>query len=265
MRYTNFPNITQAIKGEDESGFSKYQIFMEIAIDFLRSFNEKPIMGIIPRLAYGFIADLVDFYVNKDINAFCVDFECHNPTTYKQALLTCFRELKDNDMLDNSFIYAHNVTSGRFVKGKSVVNAKDVLSFGFGFDAMGRRHRGLPPPKEGWPKIDTLPNKLRLFNKDDYGYYKILNVNEIRGMYPIDSSISIGTFTKRFSVRNPTMQRCEKLFNIEQLGLEAFRLRNIVKDYNPKEYLDMKPYVKKQDVKLIKRFRDDIFFRQKTL
>lgn len=214
------------------------------------------------------MADLVDFYVKNEVNAFFVDFECHNPITYKQPLLTCFRTLNENDMLDNSFIYAHNVSSGRFIKGRNVVNAKDVLSFGFGFDAVGRRHRGLTPPKEGWPKLDTLPNKLRLFNKNDYGYYKILNVNEIRGMYPVDSSIPVGVFTKNFSIKSSIIQRCEKLFNIEQMGLEAFRLRQIIKDFEPKEYLNNKPYVKKQDIKHIKRFRDKIFRRprsQKTL
>lgn len=258
------PRITATI--DDESKFDQYQIFLEEVIHFLRSNkHKKPVMGVIPRLAYAFVADLMEFYIDKDINAFYVDFEARNPTTFKQNLLPVFRTLAQHDMTEKSFIYAHNIDAGRIVRASDIVNAKDILSFGFGFDAMGRRHKARKMPKEVRQKLNTLPNRLRLFNKADYGYYRIMNPRKIREIYPSDSSFLINTFS---TGNIHLLRRYEKLFNTEQLGLEAFRVRQIVKDGVPTKYLATKNHVKKKHIKLIKRFKNDISkrkFDQKTL
>jgi hypothetical protein len=252
------PRITETI--DEKSKFDNYQIYLKEMINFLRrNSKEKPIMGVVPRLAYGFVASLMEFYIDEGINAFYVDFEARNPTTFKQNLLPVFRTLAQYEMADNSFIYAHNVDAGRFIKNTEVVDAKDILSFGFGFDAIGRRHKDKKLPKEYWQKLNTLPNKLRLFNKNDYGYYRISNSSRIREMYPSDSSISIDAFAMGLSESISTLRRYERLFNTEQLGLEAFRIRQIVKDFIPIKYLTHKRYVKKKNIKLIKRFKEDIF------
>jgi len=262
-----FPKITETI--DEKTKFDKYQTFLEEMIQFLRSnTHAKPIMGIIPRLAYGFVANLMEIYIDKGINAFYVDFEARNPTTFKQNLLPVFRTLAQHEMTDNSFIYAHNLDAGRFVKASDVVNAKDILSFGFGFDAMGRRHKNRKMPKKYWQQLNTLPNKVRLFNKDDYGYYRIQDSGRIREIYPFDPSVPINIFARGFSGNVPLLRRYEKLYNTEQLGLEAFRVRQIVKDSVPTEYLATKQHVKKKHIKLIERFKDDIFrkrFDQKSL
>ena len=262
-----FPKITETI--DQKTKFDKYQIFLEEMTHFLKSNKHaKPIMGIIPRLAYGFVANLMEFYIDKGINAFLVDFEARNPTTFKQNLLPVFRTLAQHDMTDSSFIYAHNIDAGRFVKASDAVNAKDILSFGFGFDAMGRRHKNRKMPRKYWRQLNTLPNKVRLFNKDDYGYYRILDSGRIREIYPSDSSVPINIFTRGFSGDVSLLRRYEKLYNTEQLGLEAFRVRQIVKDFVPTTYLAGKQHVKKKHIKLIKRFKYDIFrkqFDQKSL
>jgi len=261
------PKITETIS--EESKFDHYQIYLKEMIRFLRgNSKEKPIMGVVPRLAYGFVANLMEFYIEEGINAFYVDFEARNPTTFKQNLFPVFRALTQHDMIDNSFIYAHNVDAGRFVKASEVVDAKDILSFGFGFDAIGRRHKEKKMPKEYWQKLNTLPNKLRLFNKNDYGYYRIVNSHRIREMYPSDSSFPINTFSRGLSENISTLRRYERLFNTEQLGLEAFRIRQIVKDSIPTVYLNSKRYVKKKSIKLMKRFKDDLLrkrYEQKSL
>jgi hypothetical protein len=263
----NLPKITETIS--EESKFDHYQIYLREMIHFLRgNSKEKPIMGIVPRLAYGFVANLMGFYIDEGINAFYVDFEARNPITFKQNLLPIFRTLTEHEMTDNSFIYAHNVDAGRFVKVSEVVDAKDILSFGFGFDAIGRRHKKKKMPQEYWQKLDTLSNKLRLFNKNDYGYYRIVNSQKIREIYPADSSFSIDMFVRGLSENISTLRRYERLFNTEQLGLEAFRIKQIVKDSIPTRYLTGKRYVKEKNVKLMKRFKDDIYkkkYEQKNL
>lgn len=252
------PKITVTI--DDESKFDEYKIFLEGIIHFLKSNkHKKPIMGVVPRIAYAFVANLMEFYIDKGINAFYIDFEARNPTTFKQNLLPVFRTLAQHDMTDKSFIYAHNLDAGRIVKASDIVNAKDILSFGFGFDAMGRRHRDRKMPKEVRRKINTLPNRLRLFNKNDYGYYRILSQRGIREMYPSDSSIPLSIFSRGLS---RYIRRYEKLFNIEQLGLEAFRIRQIVKEFIPTQYLATKQHVNKKHIKLMKRFKDNIFRRK---
>jgi len=260
-----FPNITATINSESE--FDKYQIFLEEIISFLRSNkHDKPIMGLIPRLAYGFIADLIEFYIDKDINAFYVDLEARNPITFQSNLLPVFRTLKQHDMAEENFMYAHNVDAGRIGKSSDVVNAKDILSFGFGFDAIGRRHKRKPLPEKARQKIDTRINKLRLFNKDDYGYHRLSNPRRIRDMYPLDSSIPIDILSRGVLGNMRWLKRYEKLFNNEQMGLEAFRVRQIVKTDIPTEYLATKEHVKEKHVKLIKRFKDNVTkkrFKQK--
>jgi hypothetical protein len=91
-------------------------------------------------------------------------------------------------MAEENFIYAHNVDASRIGKASDVVSAKDVLSFGFAFDAMGRRHEKRALPEEARVKIDRSINRLRLFNKDDYGYHRISNPSRTRDIYPLDSS-----------------------------------------------------------------------------
>lgn len=262
-----FPKITETI--DDKNKFDQYQIYLEEMINFLRSnAHKKPIMGVVPRLAYAFLASLMEFYVDEGINAFYVDFEARNPTTFKQNLLPVFRTLAQHEMTDNSFIYAHNVDAGRFAKASDIVNAKDILSFGFGFDAMGRRHKDRKMPKKEWQKLNTIRNRLRLFNKEDYGYYRFMNPRMVREIYPSDSSVPINIFARGFVGNLRLLRRYEKLFNTEQLGLEAFRIRHIIKDFSPTRYLATKQHVKKKHIKLIKRFKNDIFrkkFDQKSL
>ncbi len=53
------------------------------------------------------------------------------------------------------------------------------------------------------------------------------------------------------------MKRYEKLFNMKQQGLEAFRVRQIVKNDSPINYLSTKEHVKKKHIKLIKKFKND--------
>lgn len=264
------PFIVKAVvKGE--SPFQDYLSFIRRSIEYLKSFNEKPIMGIVPDLGYGYLEELIKLYVEKNVNAFCIDLDCHTPVSHKPAILKCFRILKEYELLEKSLFYALNVNSGRFVKNKIVVNAKDVLSFGFGLDAMGRRHRVKYPSKETikklgpkWKPLDRKENKLRLFNKTDYGYYRAENANEIKN-YPLDSSIPLKTFTQKFSVIDPFILHSQKIFNMEQLGLEAFTIRNIIEDEIPIEYLERKQYVDPKDIKQIKGFKESVVHPQTSL
>lgn len=256
------PTITKNIR--DPIAFQAYFDFIKSCVEYLKSFNEKPIMGIIPNIAYGYLSELIELYINKDINAFCIDFDCHTAMSHKPALTKCFRVLQDYEQLDSSLIYALNVNSGRFIKNRMVVNAKDILSFGFGLDAIGKRHRNkidFRKIKEKlgskWQDLDRTENKARLFMKMDYGYYKAQNASAIPN-YPSDTSIPQSVFTDNFSVANLNTRHFEKIFNMEQLGLESSILRSIIKNDKPIKHLERKAYVDPKDIKQIRIFKENI-------
>ena len=96
-------------------------------------------------------------------------------------------------------------------------------------------------------------NRLRLFNKEDYGYYR-LGVSEIDEIYPIDSIIK----QESFGNENSDLRSLQKNFNLEQTGLEAIRLREIISNQEPKEYLSNKTQVKKEDYKKIIKMKKEI-------
>lgn len=247
-----------------DADFRDYLNFMKECIEYLKSFNQKPIMGLIPNIAYGYLSDLIKLYVEKDVSAFCIDFDCHTPMSHKPALTKCYRVLMEYDHLDASFFYGLNVNSGHFIRNKPVVNAKDILSFGFGLDAMGKRHRTKIDFKKikekmgsRWVNLDREENKARLFIKNDYGYYKAEKADTIKN-YPLDSSIPLSAFTDNFSVKNLNIRHFEKIFNMEQLGLEASKLRHIIEDDAPTKYLSKKQYVDPKDIKQIRGFKDSV-------
>lgn len=131
---------------------------------------------------------------------------------------------------------------------------KGIDAFVFDFDSMGERHKPLKGPKEFFEKLKNREdNKLRLFNKDDYGYYK-LGIGELEEIYPVDSIIKKESFVNEKS----DLRNLQKNFNMEQIGLETVRLRDIINNQEPKEYLSHKTQVKKEDFKKIMKMKKEI-------
>lgn len=246
------PKIPQRI-GSDENAFLKYKTFLEESLEIIETLNNKPIMGIVPPVQF-FISDIVEFYAKKDIDTFVFDFDGKTPLSMHQTIRSFMRSLKHHELLENSFIHSINANQGRFNKDANVVGAKDILSFGLGFDSMGERHKPLKGPKDFFEKLKNREdNKLRLFNKEDYGYYK-LSANEIGEIYPIDSIIEMESFANK----NFDMKFLQKSFNSEQIGLESIRLREIINDQEALYYLSNKTQVKKEDFKKIAKMKKEV-------
>jgi hypothetical protein len=251
----NFRSITANIDSDYQ--FSEYTKFLETVLSNIESHtNEKPTMGVIPKLSYTNTEKLVNFYVDKGLNAFYVDFAARNSITAQRDFLHVFSVLKHRELIEESFVYAFNVDAGRLSKNATIVNARDILSYGFGFDAMGRKHRRVKASSETWRRINTLPNRVRLFNRYDYGYHKILEVEKIKGIYPTDSCIPLERLLNNFRTDVQELRRCENVLNSEQLGLEATNLKGVIKNERPTKYLASKEYVKAIDLKTITKFRN---------
>lgn len=244
-------NIGKRIDSEEK--FEKYKKFLEESLEIIDTLNHKPIMGIVPPVQF-YVKEIVEFYAKKGIDAFVFDFDGKTPLSMHQTIRSFMRSLREQDLLENSFIHSINTNQGRFNKEVNVVGAKDILSFGLGFDSMGERHKPLKGPKEFFEKLKNREdNKLRLFNKDDYGYYR-LGIGELEEIYPADSIIKKESFVNE----KPDLRNLQKNFNMEQLGLETVRLRDIITNQEPKEYLSHKTQVKREDFKKIMKMKKEI-------
>nr|MDO8079347.1 hypothetical protein [Candidatus Freyarchaeota archaeon] len=231
-------------------------------LKFLKNFlqnigiHRKPVMGLIPPIAFLFVPDLINFYIKNGINAFYFDFDGKNPISLRQNITATLRNIENENLLGKSFIHAINVNIGRSIRKADVIPAKDILGFGFGIDSLGGKHKPLKIPKDYFERIpDSEKRKLRLFNKEDYGYYKIEDLSQIKKIVPKDSAIKIDNFSEKNLKK---LKKVQSLFNMEQQGLESLRLREIIKENEVGRYLEKKKYIKNEDIKKMLKIKKDI-------
>jgi hypothetical protein len=68
-----------------------------------------------------------------------------------------------------------------------------------------------------------------------------------------------------FANENLDVRILQKSFNLEQIGLESIRLRDIIDDQRALEYLSNKPCVKKEDYKKIAKMKKEVARKQTLL
>ena len=233
----------------DEKTFKEFITFLSRYVEEVEKLNKKPIMGIVPNIPWIFSEDLANFYLKNGINAFCFDFNGKNPLTIERNIRPFLKAIKQEGQEEKSLFYCINANAGKISKGKNIIPAKDILSFGFGFDILGLKHKKLKLPAELFEKIKQKGQRLRLFNKSDYGYYIFEDSKLIKtsNSVPSDSSISAEDIIKRNALQN--------VFNMEQHGLEAINLRNIIKENSILPYLDKKANIKDKDKNHIKKMK----------
>jgi hypothetical protein len=207
-------------------------------------------MGL-PREAFPAVLDI---YENEGVNAFCVDFHGRTVSGNLSSIRALLRQLKQRKMLESSLLYGLNIGQGKLIKDKEVVPARDILSFGMAFDVFGGQHFRPKLPREVWERIaakkDVQQNKIRMFNKDDYGYYKI-NPSVVSSVYPKDSQIPV-----KLLENAKNQKEIEKVFNMEQQALEAAHLQEILAETdNPLAYIQKKKYVDAGDIKNIQNLK----------
>lgn len=254
---TPLPLVPRFSKAITIDNFDEYNNFVKKAIETIEVLNNKPIMGIIPMpVPSAFMPTLLNTYIDNGITALCLDFQGSTIGSSLTKIRALVKAIKKQNLLEESFIYSLNLGGGKLPKSKDVVPAKDILSFGYGFDTIGGQHirRRLPP--EVRAKIlsskDISKNSLRLFNKDDYGYYRAIKKETIKEIYPPDSSIPLGLLEKLMAPSN-----IDKLFNQEQQGLEAINLRTVIKEENKLlNYLKRKRFVDQKDIKSIHNLKE---------
>lgn len=250
------PKFFKVSTSDINTRFMKYCEFINNAIATINIHNQKPIMGIMPMsLPTIFMPELIEIYRKEGINSIFLDFQGATVNGAVTKIRNLVMTLKRQSLLENTFIYSLNLGPGKLPKSKDVVPAKDILSFGYGFDSIGGMHVQKKLPPEVRERILRSQNifeySLRLFNKQDYGYYRASKPETIHKIYPGDSSIPPNILERSRKIGN-----VDKLFNQEQLGLEAVNLRSVINQNSELlKYLGTKQYVEKNDIKILSKIK----------
>jgi len=124
---------------------------------------------------------------------------------------------------------------------------------------LGDKHKPLRLPPAQFAKLNRQINKIRLFNKEDYGYYRYDNPRNIDEMYPDDTIIPKSAFSAKHLIT-----KVQRVFNTEQLGLEANNLRTEISEGTVLPYLEKKEYVRDLDFKKISSERTRLNKKKKS-
>jgi len=248
------PPIISKIDKKSAYPYDEYKHFLRMFYEKIEQLNNKPVGGIIPFIPYAYMRDLANFYLDVGVNFFCFDFEGKNPLVLKDNVRTFFRAITQEESLSNCSFYALNANPGKF---GDIASAKDILSFGFGFDILGSNHRRRAIPASV-AKLKREP-KVRLFNKQAYSYHNCRE-HEVANIYSPDSSIQVNSLKGENKY-----YRFKKAYNMEQQGFETLQLKQIIGEEKLLAYLDTKNQVKDSDKKQIKEFSEKTKFIGKKL
>ncbi|MFH1400468.1 MAG: hypothetical protein ABIH41_03035, partial [Nanoarchaeota archaeon] len=232
--------------------YPDYKKYLEKAIESIEQLNHKPIMGIIPKLARKNVPDLLEFYQSKGINAFSLDLEGSNPISSKMSIFKVLKTFNKMKILDSCYIHGHNVGM-RVNKAIDVIPAKDVLGFGVGLNSIGEKRTEFKPNPAFLSLIKTNPlNKFRLFNKQDYGYWKAISASDLEKVYPSDSSVPVTAFKSAIKNANQ-FNYIQKIFNSEQLALESHNVKEVITEDAEKTlvYIKKKKFIAPDDIKVL--------------
>jgi hypothetical protein len=144
---------------------------------------------------------------------------------------------------------------------KEIIGAKEYLVFGYGFDALGDNHfvKGFKPTTKKPVDPTELPER-RLFNNNDYGYYKTKDISKLEAIYPkSNTAIPFDNFKDYLKNKSKAIS-AQKLFNNERLGVEAIKYRELIKEKRSKtaDYFKNKAYVNGDEIAMIEELRKRI-------
>lgn len=228
--------------------FDAYCTFVREALDTIDSYNKKPVMGVVPlTIPFTKVDELMKLYLDRDVSAFALDFAATKPESRIQTHEEVLAVLSDHGVLESSFIHALNISPGRPRSTTPVSLSSNVLSPGYCIDTYGDLHR--TKIRTEYEPTRTPP--VRLFSRKDYGNHIVTSFEEIKNVYPADSSIGISELSECVSRRE-----IAKLFNAEQQSVEMDKVRRIVLGKDEKKgmsgYLANKEQVKEKDIEAMK-------------
>jgi len=248
-------DLHKAVKGEGSPEFKRYAGFVRAFVEEVEKHNGKPLMAMMPSLPWQFTKDLSKIYLDLGMRAFCFDFAGKTPSSTEERNIRPFlKRLREEGIEEETILYALNANTGKASKagGTRVAPAKDILSFGFGFDVLGQKHIGLKGPKEMYEQMAKKGPQVRFFDKESYGYRRAA-LSAVSSILPPDTAVKPGAF------RNPAVRSTlQGYVNMEQQAMEAKRLHRFIRESSVPSYQARKSAMDYSDRRRLVDARDSM-------
>jgi hypothetical protein len=254
---TPIPSIPKVARKININNFDEFKGYLSTTYDQIMIRNKKRILGYLPTTAPFFTEKLIDFYLDKGINGYYIDFDGTMVTSHLTMMNAIKRKLAERGYNEKNFLYYSNVSYGKAINDQNVLSARDLLAFGHGLDCLGGIHMGQKRNKNfyEWLKKQktAASNTVRLLNKEDYGYYRLNSEDTVlENIFPEDSSISIDEIDGANQAR---IKRIASIINLEQQSIESGNLERLVGEDPDKtiNYFEEKEMVSDMDIKRLSR------------
>ncbi|RQG98316.1 hypothetical protein [Natrarchaeobius oligotrophus] len=222
---------------EDDLSDPSYRSFKKSVVAFLNQVQERhpevPVMGLIPRLGWEFIDDLLGVYEAHDVTTYAFDFDRCKVTTGTQLAMVepLMQSIANRGIEEHTLFYAINPSPGTRQQALGVRPASDISSLGLGFDIIGGCHVSPRMPEEAFEKMEAEQGEdgepeFRLFDRTDW-VYRDIPVSDLSDVFPDKTAFDAEGVATRVR-RSPTnaKYRLQKLVNGEQKALAAKDLRD---------------------------------------
>jgi hypothetical protein len=243
------PKIAAVLDLENADSFIQY---IRDCIESIEVWNHKPIMGYLPiRGLQPVLEKLINLYLDHGINSYYLDYNLGNLAGSSTNITALKRELAKRGYSENHCFYVLNMKYGKEQKENPVLPARDFLGFGLGLDSIGNSHRVQPIPPDH-VKMIPFTKKIRVLNRDEYGYYRIdlANIaNEIH--YPTDSPVPLDNILSTTS--HAGKERLVKQVNLHEQTAECITLQQVITEKidHTYDYFQSKSCLNDKDLKIL--------------
>lgn len=259
MMHKIIGNIDDGLKDPNYRTFKKNVVtFLNHARD---RYPEKPIMGLIPKLGWEYIDDLMGVYEDFGIQAYAFDFERCKITTGTQLAMVrpLMVSIANRGIEEHVLFYAMNPSPG--VRDEAIGGrpAADISSFGLGFDIVGGRHVSPPGNAEVFEQMESGGDEeptFRLFDRKEWVYREV-PVSELPSAFPSSSAFDGQRVADRVR-RSPgnAKYKLQHLVNGEQKALAASDLRGDLEQGDAFSHVREKSGITEQAMSAFKSVRD---------
>lgn len=219
---------------------------------------EKPVMGLIPRLGWSFIDDLLELYEGYDILAYGFDFDRCKVTTGTQVSMIgpLMQSIANRGIEEYVLFYALNPHPGFNDDIIGARPADDFASFGLGFDIIGGRHRTPNVSSEAAEEMESGELTFRLFDRESWVRQEV-PLEELVDKFPQESAFDPQRIAARLRQGGSNAKyRFQTVVNAEQLALAAKDLRDDLDEGDAYQRIASKPGISPQAQRAYHSVRD---------
>lgn len=221
---------------EDSLSDPPYHSLKKSIVAFLNQVEERhpevPVMGLIPRLGWTFINDLLEVYEAHDVTTYAFDFDRCKVTTGSQLAMIepLMQSIANRGIEEHTLFHAINPSPGTRQQAIGARPASDIASLGLGFDIIGGCHVSPRMPEEAFEEMEADQGEdgepdFRLFDRTEW-IYRDIPIADLQDMFPEESAFDAeGVATRVRRSPSNAKYRLQKLVNGEQKALAAKDLR----------------------------------------